>query len=53
LMLCDNEDNVSSYKRELKLRNHSLLVTSAPEACLILYQSELQEFFSKLIRWSA
>lgn len=47
LMLNDNEESVSSYRRELKLRNHSLLLTSTPEACLKLYQSELQEIFFK------
>jgi DNA-binding response OmpR family regulator len=45
LMLNDDEDSVSSYKRELKQRNHRLFVTSTPEACLKLYQSELQEIY--------
>jgi response regulator RpfG family c-di-GMP phosphodiesterase len=45
LMLNDDEDSVSSYKRELKLRHHSLFVTSTTEACLKLYQSELQEIY--------
>ena len=47
LLLDDNEDSVTRYKRELKLRNHSLHVTSTPEACLKLYQSKLQEIFLK------
>ena len=47
LMLNDDEESVSSYKRELTLRNHSLFLTSTPEACLKLYQSELQEIFFK------
>jgi response regulator RpfG family c-di-GMP phosphodiesterase len=47
LMLNDNEESVSSLRRELKLRNHSLFLTSTPEACLKLYQSELQEIFFK------
>jgi response regulator RpfG family c-di-GMP phosphodiesterase len=45
LLLNDDEDRVSSYRRELKLRNHSLHVTSTPGPCLKLYQSELQEIF--------
>lgn len=45
LLLNDDEDRVSSYRRELRLRNHSLHVTSTPESCLKLYQSELQEIF--------
>jgi DNA-binding NtrC family response regulator len=47
LLLDDDENSVSCYKRQLKLRNHSLYVTSTPEACLKLYQSELQEIFLK------
>ena len=47
LMLNDNEDSVSSYKRELRLRNHRLFVTNTPETFLKLYQSELQEIFFK------
>jgi DNA-binding LytR/AlgR family response regulator len=47
LMLNDNEDSVSSYKRELGLRNHRLFVTNTHEAFLKLYQSELQEIFFK------
>jgi CheY-like chemotaxis protein len=47
LLLNDDEDSVSRYKRELKLRNHYLYVTSTPEACLKLYQNELQEIFLK------
>jgi DNA-binding response OmpR family regulator len=47
LMFSDDEESVSSYRRELKLRNHSLFLTSTPEACLKLYQSELQEIFFK------
>jgi hypothetical protein len=47
LMLNDDEDSVKRYKRELKLRDHRLFVTSTPEACLKLYQSELQEIFFK------
>ena len=45
LLLNDDEDRVSSYRRELKLRNHSLHVTSTLESCLKLYHSELQEIF--------
>jgi response regulator RpfG family c-di-GMP phosphodiesterase len=45
LLLNDDEDRVSSYRRELKLRNHSLNVTSTLESCLKLYHSELQEIF--------
>jgi response regulator RpfG family c-di-GMP phosphodiesterase len=45
LLLNDDEDRVSSYRRELKLRNHSLRVTSTPESCLKLYHSELQAIF--------
>lgn len=47
LMLNDNEDSVSSYKRELRLRNHRLFVANTPETFLKLYQSELQEIFFK------
>jgi response regulator RpfG family c-di-GMP phosphodiesterase len=47
LLLDDDKDSVSRYKRELKLRNHCLHVTSTPEACLKLYQSKLQEIFLK------
>ena len=47
LMLNDNENKVLGYKRELEFRNHNLLVTKTPEACLKLYQSELQEIFFK------
>ena len=46
-MLNDNESRVPGYKRELEFRNHNLLVTTDPEACLKLYQSELQEIFFK------
>lgn len=46
-MLNDDEDSVSIYKRELRLRNHRLFVTNTPEAFLKLYQSELQEIFFK------
>jgi hypothetical protein len=49
LMLNDNEDSVSSYKRELGLRNHRLFVNDTPEAFLKLYQSELQEIFFKTV----
>jgi response regulator RpfG family c-di-GMP phosphodiesterase len=45
LMLNDDKDSVSNYKKELKLRNHTLFVTSTSEACLKLYQSELEEIF--------
>ncbi|HEU4444914.1 MAG TPA: hypothetical protein VFR94_09585 [Nitrososphaeraceae archaeon] len=47
LMLNDDEKRVSSYRMELKPRNHRLFITSTPEACLKLYQSELQEIFFK------
>jgi response regulator RpfG family c-di-GMP phosphodiesterase len=47
LMLNDDEKSVSCFRRELTLRNHSLFLTSTPEACLKLYQSELQEIFFK------
>jgi response regulator RpfG family c-di-GMP phosphodiesterase len=47
LMLNDDEKSVSCYRRELTLRNHSLFLTSTPEAFLKLYQSELQEIFFK------
>jgi DNA-binding response OmpR family regulator len=47
LMFNDDEESVSSYRRELKLRNHTLFLTSTPEACLKLYRSELQEIFFK------
>ncbi len=47
LMLNDDEESVSSYRRELTLRNHSLFLTSTREACLKLYQSELQDIFFK------
>ncbi len=45
LMLNDDEDSVLSYKQELKLRDHRIFVTTTSEACLKLYQSELQEIF--------
>ena len=45
LMLNDNESRVLGYKRELESRNHNLLATHTPEACLSSYQSELQEIF--------
>src|ERR671919_3115516 len=47
LMLNDDDKRVSCYRMELKLRNHSLFLTSTPEVCLKLYQSELQEIFFK------
>jgi DNA-binding response OmpR family regulator len=47
LMLNDDEESVSRYGKELKLRNHHLFVTSTPEACLKIYQSELQDIFFK------
>ena len=47
LMLNDSEDSLSSYKRELRLRNHRLFVTNTPETFLKLDQSELQEIFFK------
>lgn len=47
LMLNDNESRVLGYKRELESRNHNLLATNTPEACLSSYQSELQEIFLK------
>ena len=47
LLLNDNEDSVSSFKEELKLRSHCLYVARTPEECLKLYQSELQEVFLK------
>jgi DNA-binding LytR/AlgR family response regulator len=47
LMLNDNEDSVSSYKRELGFRNHRLFVTNTHEAFLKLYQRELQDIFFK------
>jgi hypothetical protein len=45
LMLSDNDNRVLDYQRELESRNHNLLVTKTLEACLELYQSELQEVF--------
>lgn len=47
LMLNDDEDRVASFKRGLKLQNHSLLVTHDAETCLKLYQSESQDTFFK------
>ena len=36
-----------AISHELESRNHNLSVTKTPEACLKLYQSELQEIFFK------
>jgi hypothetical protein len=45
LMLNDDKSSVSCYKRELKVRNHSLFVTTTIAACLKLYHSKLQEIY--------
>jgi CheY-like chemotaxis protein len=47
LVLNDNKSRVPGYSRELESRNHNLSVTYNTEACLSLYQSELQEIFFK------
>lgn len=47
LVLNDNKNRVLGYKREFEFRNHNLLVANTAEACLRLYQSELQEIFFK------
>jgi CheY-like chemotaxis protein len=47
LVLNDNKNKVLGYKRELEFRNHNLLVTKSPEACLKMYQNKLQEVFFK------
>jgi CheY-like chemotaxis protein len=47
LVLNDNESRVLGYSRELESRNYNLSVTYNTEACLSLYQSELQEIFFK------
>jgi hypothetical protein len=47
LMLNGNEVNGLSYQRGVVFRNHNLLITKTPEACLKLYQGELQKIFFK------
>lgn len=46
-MLNDNKNKVLGYERGLEFRNHNLLVTKTPEACLKLYYAELQKIFFK------
>jgi CheY-like chemotaxis protein len=47
LALYDNENEVLGYKRGLESRNHDILVTKTAEACLKLYQTELQKIYFK------
>jgi DNA-binding NtrC family response regulator len=48
LMLIDDGDRMSSYKRELIQKNHhNLVLTCTAEACLRLYHYELQEISFK------
>jgi DNA-binding response OmpR family regulator len=47
LVLNDNEKKVLGYERGLNFRNHNLLVSKTPEACLKLYHAELQKIFFK------
>jgi DNA-binding LytR/AlgR family response regulator len=47
LMLNDSDNKVLGYICELESRNHILLVTKSPHACLMWYQSKLHEIFFK------
>ena len=47
LVLNDNKNKVLGYKSGLEFRNHNLLVSNTPEACLKLYHAELQKIFFK------
>ena len=46
-MLNYNKNKVLGYERGLECRNHNLLVSNTPEACLKLYHAELQKIFFK------
>jgi response regulator RpfG family c-di-GMP phosphodiesterase len=47
LALYENENEVLGYKRGLESRNHDIIVAKTAEACLKLYQTELQKIFFK------
>jgi len=47
LALYDNVNEVLGYKHGLESRNHDIIVATTAEACLKLYQTELQKIFFK------